>query len=176
MAGILEQKTDQLCHELALMARRTLQVNTPNRWKGFLYRAVGNMAQTRFGYAVGGPLGPDGMLLDPKPAPKHTIRDFLRENPEFYSGSKFFGRAPPPHLAWRILSKEGKERLKEERMAGKFGGEPPRAPYWLIAEHGSASTFSSVDVGVPAIRYLEKSDVAIRQIEPATRVRVMSAL
>jgi len=167
----IQVDTDNLCAELAKAAQQSLQAHTPNRWKGYLYRAVSVIAKIPDGYGVGGPVGPGEVLPTMESAPRGTIANFLKEHPEY--------RAPnneyiPRGMAWWHLPQDGKEKLKEERMAGKFGGKPPRAPYWLIAEYGSTAGISSTDVGVRAINYIEKSraevDAREKQLVAALKV------
>ena len=165
----LSDKSDQLCQQMAEVAQRALQSTTPNRWKKFLYAAVSTMAVIPDGYGVGGPIGT--LLPEKRPAERNTIANFLKDHKEFYTGKK-----PPKNLAWWFLSDEGKEKLKEERMAGRYGGAPPTAPYWLIAEFGSRSSASSVDTGVPAIQYIAKSREIVEQQEATVRQRIMAGL
>ena len=167
----IEVETDRLCSELAQTAQQALQAYTPNRWKGYLYRAVSTIAKIPDGYGVGGPVGPGEVLPTMESAPRGTIADFLKEHPE-YRAKK--GKRVPRSMAWWHLPIEGKRELKEERMRGRFGGEPSRAPYWLIAEYGSQPGVSAVDTGVPAIEYIRKSraDVQAREAELRAAMRV----
>jgi len=153
---------DSMLFELAQTAQTSLQAHTPNRWKGYLYRAVGVLDKIPDGYGVGGPVGPGGPLPEPTSAPGGTIKEFLKAYPQFRIGGNV-----PKNLAWWYLSREGKIKLKEERMGGKFGGKPPNAPYWLIAEYGSTAGVSSVDTNVPALEYIKKSraEVAAREAQ-----------
>ena len=162
--------TDRMCSELAQTARQALQAYTPNRWKGYLYRAVSTIAKIPDGYGVGGPVGPGQPLPDPQAAPRGTIRDFLREYPEYRTGERI-----PQGMAWWHLPKAGKVKLKEERMAGRFGGDPPRAPYWLIAEYGSTAGITAVYTGVRPIEYIRRSraDVQAREAELRAALKVM---
>jgi len=162
-------ETDKMCQELAQTAQSSLLSYTPNRWKGYLYKAVGTIAQIPGGYGVGGPVGPGEVLPEPKSADRGTITAFLNEHDEFRIGGHV-----PKHKAWWYLSPEGKEKLKEERMKGKFGGDPQNAPYWLIAEYGSTAGVSSADVGVRAIEYIKRSRIEVaakeQQLRAALRV------
>lgn len=156
----IEVKTDEMCLELAQTAQASLMAYTPNRWKGYLYKAVGTIAKIPDGYGVGGPVGPGEVLPEPTSAPKGTIADFLQKHkkahPEWISD-----KPVPKNLAWWFLPKEAKEELKKERMSGNFGGEPGKAPYWLIAEYGSTAGISSVNTGVPALEYIKRSRVEV---------------
>ena len=169
----LKVDVDSMCLDLAQTAQASLQAYTPNRWKGFLYRAVSVLERIPDGYGVGGPVGPGEPLPEPTSAPRGTIQAFLdehkKEHPEWLATKSF-----PKHLAWWILPKEAKEKLKEERISGKFGGTPPNAPYWLIAEYGSKGGISSVDTGVPALEFIKKSrvEVAAREAQLRAALRI----
>jgi len=149
----LSVQTDGMAFELAQTAQQALMAHTPNRWKGYLFRAVGVIAKIPDGYGVGGPVGPGEVLPEMEGASRGTIRDFLQEFPQYRTGLRGQGR----ERAWWMLPYAGKVKLKEERMNGRFGGFPPRAPYWLIAEYGSVAGISAVNTGVPAIEYIRKT-------------------
>ena len=176
VSALFAVKGETLCLEMAQVARTALQSTTPNNWKGFLYEAVSVLEKIPGGYGVGGPIGGPGSLLpEKKPAPRGTIAEFLRDNalqhPEWFTKKSF-----PKNLAWWYLPTEAKVQLKNERMAGRYGGEPRTAPYWLIAEFGAASSASSVDTGVPAIRYIQKSREMVAQEEGDRKQKVMGSL
>jgi hypothetical protein len=153
---------DSMLFELAKTAQSSLQAYTPNRWKGYLYKAVSVLDEIPDGYGVGGPIGQGGLLPEPSSARKNTISDFLEEHDEFRTSGNV-----PKNMAWWYLPPEGKRKLKQERMGGKYGGMPERAPYWLIAEYGSTAGISSVDTNVPALEYIRKSraDVAAKEAQ-----------
>jgi len=51
------------------------------------------------------------------------------------------GAVPPsPNLAWWYLSHQAKQLLLSERLAGRFGGIPGQAPYWLVQEKGNVKS------------------------------------
>jgi hypothetical protein len=50
------------------------------------------------------------------------------------------GRKPPhKSLAWWYLSREARQLLRQERRQGRFGGQPGKAPYWYVQEHGNVN-------------------------------------
>lgn len=162
-----------MCYELAQTAQAALKAYTPNRWKGYLYKAVSTLDKIPGGYGVGGPVGPGLPLPDPTSAPRGTIKAFLdrhkTEHPEWLAH-----RPVQKHRAWWTLPPEAKEQLKQDRMNRSFGGDPQNAPYWLIAEYGSTAGITSSDVGVPAIEYIKRSrvDVAAREAELRAALKV----
>jgi hypothetical protein len=156
----LKSRAEGMVDAMATIAQDTLAANTPNRWKGYLYKAVTNRERIPGGHGVGGPVGPGGLLPEKKAAPNGVISAFLARHPEYVTRNRGGHRDFP--YAWWYLPLEAKKKLRDERMAGDYGFPTPTAPYWIIAEKGSASAdASSRDVGVPAIRYLEKSRPAI---------------
>jgi len=76
------------------------------------------------------------------------------------------GRPPPPGRskeAWWFLPTATRKRLDKERDAGRFGGTPGQAPYWIVQERGMPL------VGIREIGYLKE---ARRQWEAELPVRV----
>jgi hypothetical protein len=175
VASLFQSTGKRMCWEMANVARTALQATTPNKWKGFLYEAVSAVGEIPGGYGVGGPMGgPDSLLPEKQAAPRGTIAEFLKDHgkqhPEWFVGSF------PKNLAWWYLPQDAKELLRDERMGGKYGGRPRTAPYWLIAEFGAASSASSVDTGVPAIRYIAESKDIVAQEEMDRKRSVMAPL
>ena len=166
----IKPKADELCCELADLAQGALQSYTPNRWKKLLYKAVSNRDRIPGGYGVGGPVGPTGLLPDPSPAPRGVISEFLLHHPEFATRNSGKGRHRSFPMAWRHLSKEAKETLRDERLAGMYHSGAPAAPYWLIAEEGMEN------VGVPARYYLRNSRLAVQRAVPLVTSKTLDTL
>jgi hypothetical protein len=90
--------------------------------------ATGNMATKllrmggprRFGNEFSMWIGDKRALGNDSRAPRNTIRDFLRDHPEFRRKRKR-GRFTA-RQAWWILPPKAKQLLQQERMAGKYGG------------------------------------------------------
>lgn len=74
--------------------------------------------------------------------------------------------------AWWHLSPGCRDMLEAERKSGMYNSGAPAAPYWLIAEHGSASQYSSVDTGVPARYYLQNSRMSVDMGVPMITAKV----
>lgn len=170
VAANLEPKSRQLCRDLADLAQGALQSYTPNRWKKLLYKAVGNVGQIPGGFGVGGPTGANGLLPDPQPAPRGVIAEFLLRHPEFATRNRGKGRRRSFPQAWRHLSREAKEVLRDERLSGMYHSGAPAAPYWMIAEEGMER------VGVPARHYLENSQAAVQRAVPMVSRRTIDQL
>jgi hypothetical protein len=76
-------------------------------------------------------------------APKGTIAAFLKDYPRYRSAGD------PPHSswAWRALPPQGKIKLEQERLRGKYGGANAiaagRAPYFWAQDQGTAEGAAS---------------------------------
>ena len=164
----LRVETDNILEEQATLARDVLRSYTPDRWKGYLHTAVGIMDKIPGGYGVGGPLGRDGLLPNPRSAPRGIIAEFLAAHPEYATRNRGRGRHRSFPQAWKHLPREARELLRDERKRGMYQSGAPAAPYWLIAEEGMER------VGVPARYYLRNSRLAISRSVPtiARRIRL----
>jgi hypothetical protein len=112
----------------------------------FLHRAMttrGMVITTDRSAAVG--VAPKELLGDPKDEPpRGTIREFLdwwnksgEDDRQNHHGTGL--EAGGVFHAWWSLSRRQKEVLEQQRAAGKFGGQPPKAPYWAAQEEGNAA-------------------------------------
>lgn len=169
-AANVKPKSRELIRDLADLAQGALQSYTPNRWKKLLYQAVSNTGAIPGGIGVGGPVGPTGPLPDPSPAPRGVIAEFLAHHPEFATRNRGKGRHRSFPMAWRHLSREAKETLRDERLTGMYRSGAPSAPYWLIAEGGME------EVGVPARYYLRNSRAAVQRAVPMLASRMLDGL
>lgn len=156
----IKPAAEAMVTEQAELAQSVLRSYTPNRWKGLLYQAVGNMEPIPNGWGVGGPMGKRGLLPPPQAAPKGIISQFLEAHPKYATRNRGKGRRQAFPRAWHHLPREAQELLRDERMRGRYDSGAPAAPYWLIAEEGMSR------VGVPARRYLINSRLAIRRGVP----------
>lgn len=76
------------------------------------------------------------------------------------------GKKPPtPNLAWHYLTREAKTLLLQERLRGRFGGTPGKAPYWMIQEEGNAG--ASVEplfyIKKAVLRWQSSADVKVNR-------------
>lgn len=166
IAASLDSRANEACRELADLAQGSLQSYTPNKWKKLLYEAVSTHESIPGGYGVGGPVGPTGLLPDQQPAPRGTIAEFLLHHPEFATRNRGKGRRRSFPQAWRHLSREARETLRDERLSGMYRSGAPAAPYWMIAEEGMES------VGVPARHYLKNARAAVQRAVPMVTKRL----
>jgi hypothetical protein len=170
VATAIIPRAGELVDELADLAQGSLRAYTPNKWKKLLYKAVGTKERIPGGWGVGGPTGPSGLLPDPSPSPRGVIAEFLMNHPEFATRNSGKGRHRSFPLAWRHLSQEARETLRDERLGGMYHSMAPAAPYWLIAEEGLGHT------GVPARYYLRNSREAVSRAVPMLSSRMWSSL
>jgi hypothetical protein len=91
------------------------------------------------------------------PAPKGTIKDFLRDHPQYKVKGKDRKAQRYWHAPWWFLPTEGKRKLWEMREQGMYGGIPGKAPYWHVLDKGHGRR-----AWVSAHNYVGKSTEQIR--------------
>lgn len=171
----LPLRASELVNDLATLAQGAAKSYTPDKWKGLLYKNVSNRGPIPGGQGVGGPLGAEGMLPDPRPAPKGIIAQFLMDNPQYVTkarlvDNRYIPRGKTWPMAWHHLPPEAKEKLKNERLRGNYQSRFPASPYWLIAEEGMGR------VGVPARRNIQNASAAIARAVAMVERRTLGGL
>lgn len=104
-------------------------------------------------YLVGRLPAPPGLGTPYEAAPRGTIREFLRDFPQYRRREG----GVPRNMAWIMLSREGKAELRRQRRAGRYGGETSyavgRAPYfWVVAAHTLPGKTSAIKAGLSGRR------------------------
>lgn len=118
-----------MVEDVAEGAAEILERNAPGRQlPNVLGNSVQEFAPNRWGVGSYDDLG----SAPEDEAPKGTIREFLRDYPEYKAAKG----VPYWHSPWWYLPAEGKRKLFQEREMGKYGGETGKAPYWHVIDTG----------------------------------------